>query len=97
MENTNKVQCYYIDEEKLYICQLPKSKVDKDGRYQSPLDAINRNIELQNRILRNEEYKVKRRKEIIDDLKNLKDKYISGNMFDDVEDNQIDIYSRFWK
>ena len=73
------IQCYKIDGGELVIANYTKSQMKKERFFNSPIDALNEVIAGHELHFRNEEYRLKIRKELIEKFKEAKENYLTGD------------------
>jgi len=86
-KKTETSQAYKVEDGKMLIAQLTKTELKKERFFSSPIDALDNALESHRHLLRNQEYHLKHRKEIVDKLQDvyLHGEYYTQIMMGDVE------------
>ncbi len=88
------VQCYKVEEGKLYIGKMNKSEMKRMRYFESPLEAIDDNLIAHKYWLREQEYKLNNRKEVISRLEEIRNKYINcEDIFPKDNSSFVNIYN----
>jgi hypothetical protein len=88
------VQCYKVEDGKLFIGKMNKTEMKRYRYFESPLEAIDDILDTHKYWLRDQEYKLKKRKEVISKLEEIRNKYINcEDIFPKDDSDFVNIYN----